>query len=770
GLDDDCDGNADDLAACPGATSCVEGGCRLPCAEGEFPCQGGFVCVDGSAGRFCVPSACATCQPNEICQNNQCLDPCIGVTCNAPKTCRFGTCVDCNITGCPTDQVCNQSLCVPDPCAGVDCAATCQDPRGCSCLAGACVGNCDDTDCAEGEQCAPDGSCLPNLCAGVTCGVDERCVNGQCTTSTCGGIGCGPGEVCEAGTCVDDPCKLVTCSEQFTCNVRNDVAICQPKNPLLPPERVTAAGGGCATNHHGSNGALLVIAMALLGLRRRRSAVNQGHNLRALAVAVAIVGTAAACNLSPYDLNKATPTGDANDNGDGNGDGGGDAPLFDAPSCVVSGPDDTCDEIDNDCNGIVDDTFNKQLDDNNCGLCGKRCTASGAVLDCVAGACEFLSCQPGFADLDADGLTCEYRCPLFPGIAEDCNGVDDDCDGRIDETLPTPPTGQCRTTPNTPCAGTVMTCATRNSQTRWFCDYGPDVEFDPSIPNGIALAEQQCDGKDGDCDAIADDTFTDLGQECDDGGLGVCRDVGKRICDPADLATTKCDLTVLPDAQAASAELCDGLDNDCNGTADDTSGPSRVIDAMTHIQIGMLDYYIDTYEAAHPDATIMRSGVATTRACSNAGVLPWRGASFAAATAACTAANKVLCSASQWQTACEGATNTDYPYSSIFVADRCNTESNDGVAGGADDDILLATGAKAMCMSSDGAMDMSGNLKEWTNEITGTTSGGISIAVLRGGAYDSPALGATCDFRSTRAAINVVLPTVGFRCCKASAP
>lgn len=184
----------------------------------------------------------------------------------------------------------------------------------------------------------------------------------------------------------------------------------------------------------------------------------------------------------------------------------------------------------------------------------------------------------------------------------------------------------------------------------------------------------------------------------------------------------------------------------------------------------MLDYYIDTYEAAHPDATIMRSGVATTRACSNAGVLPWRGASFAAATAACTAANKVLCSASQWQTACEGATNTDYPYSSIFVADRCNTESNDGVAGGADDDILLATGAKAMCMSSDGAMDMSGNLKEWTNEITGTTSGGISIAVLRGGAYDSPALGATCDFRSTRAAINVVLPTVGFRCCKASAP
>jgi formylglycine-generating enzyme required for sulfatase activity len=43
-------------------------------------------------------------------------------------------------------------------------------------------------------------------------------------------------------------------------------------------------------------------------------------------------------------------------------------------------------------------------------------------------------------------------------------------------------------------------------------------------------------------------------------------------------------------------------------------------------------------------------------------------------------------------------------------------------------------------------------------------------AVLRGGAYDSPLLGATCDFRSTRVGVNVVLPTVGFRCCKATAP
>jgi uncharacterized protein (TIGR03382 family) len=760
GLDDDCDGTADDVAQCPGATSCVEGGCRLPCADGEFPCQGGFVCqTSAGGGRFCVPGACANCAANEICSNNQCVDPCAGVTCTAPKSCRFGTCVDCNTTGCPNGQVCNQSQCVADPCAGVDCAAQCQDPQGCSCLQGTCVPNCDDTDCAVGERCAANGTCQPNACINVVCADDEICDGGACVKNQCAGIGCGPGEICQSGNCVDDPCKVVTCSDLFTCKVRDGAALCEPKNPLLPPDRVTAAGGGCSSSG-GSSGLAVLMVLAVLLLRRQRPAL----------VAVVLATLATGCNLSPYDLNKPINNGvlDGN-NGDGN-NGGSDGGRVDAATCTASGPDDTCDEIDNDCNGKVDDAFNKMIDDNNCGACGRRCTANGSVLDCVAGECKFLSCQPGFADLDQDGLTCEYRCPLFPSIAEDCNGVDDDCDGRVDETLPAPPTGQCRITAGTPCAGTTMTCATRAGQTRWFCDYGPDVEFNPNIPNGIVLAEQKCDGKDGDCDAAIDDTFSDLGQECDDGRVGICRDVGRRVCDPADSSQTKCDLSVLPDGQAPGAELCDGKDNDCNGVVDDSSGPNRVIDSMTHVQASGLDYYIDTYEASHPDATVLASGVSTTRACANAGVLPWSGASFIAATAACASAGKVLCNASQWQTACKSSSNNTFPYGNTFGATTCNTESFDGIPGGADDDVVVATGAVTTCRSSDGLFDMSGNLKEWTNEITGTNAAGLNIAVLRGGAYDSPMVGASCDFRATRATVNTVLPTAGFRCCKATAP
>ncbi len=52
GLDNDCDGTADQAALCPGDSICVEGHCAEPCGSGEFPCPVGMVCTRG----FCVPS------------------------------------------------------------------------------------------------------------------------------------------------------------------------------------------------------------------------------------------------------------------------------------------------------------------------------------------------------------------------------------------------------------------------------------------------------------------------------------------------------------------------------------------------------------------------------------------------------------------------------------------------------------------------------------------------------------------------------------------
>ncbi|RMH42295.1 MAG: hypothetical protein D6689_08715, partial [Deltaproteobacteria bacterium] len=137
-------------------------------------------------------------------------------------------------------------------------------------------------------------------------------------------------------------------------------------------------------------------------------------------LALAIVA-AAGCSLEPFTLRFG---GGAADAGPGAADAAADAgPRPDAaPPCVPVGPDDQCDEIDNDCNGIVDDAFDKQTDGNNCGVCGHRCASPGAIEQCVGGTCQFVECQPGFADLDPAAPGCEYLCPVFPPAPEDCNG------------------------------------------------------------------------------------------------------------------------------------------------------------------------------------------------------------------------------------------------------------------------------------------------------------------------------------------------------------
>jgi hypothetical protein len=493
--------------------------------------------------------------------------------------------------------------------------------------------------------------------------------------------------------------------------------------------------------------------------------------IRLLAVVAVLAG---ACDINPYALGGGGGGGgNGSDGGGTGGDGGAGTP--DAATCIPTGPDDTCDGVDNDCNGVVDDLFDKQNDDENCGACGVRCTAPGAILTCTEGECTFVECQPGFVDLDPNVPGCEYQCPVFPPRAEDCNGVDDDCDGEIDEVtdLPPPPAGLCRNTPGTPCEGVSMVCATRGAPpvTRWYCDYPPEVEFDPTVPNGIVLEETLCDGHDGDCDGAPDDPFTDLGQECDNGELGICRDGGVRVCDPGDPSRTICDLSVPPDPLGtATAEVCNGLDDNCDGIVDNPTGPDRVIDDMVHVTHGGSDFWIYTYEASRPDATTMAGGASAARSCSRPGVLPWRGVTFAGAAAACAVSGKRLCTADEYLAACGGASGFAYPYGNAFDVDVCNAEPYDGIPGGPNDNVLIPTGAATTCTSEVGAFDLSGNLKEWTDDITGQTDDLVDIAVLRGGAYDTPAQGATCDFRSSRAAVDTVLPTIGFRCCSDTAP
>ncbi|MES1205660.1 MAG: SUMF1/EgtB/PvdO family nonheme iron enzyme, partial [Pseudomonadota bacterium] len=133
-----------------------------------------------------------------------------------------------------------------------------------------------------------------------------------------------------------------------------------------------------------------------------------------------------------------------------------------------------------------------------------------------------------------------------------------------------------------------------------------------------------------------------------------------------------------------------------------------------------------------------------------------------------------LCTAADWQDACNGSGNTNYPYGNNYVGTTCvgydytAPAPNTGPA---------RTGAAAMCLSDlsaaagDELFDMSGNVKEWV--LTTVTP---ATYEMRGGAYDiasflegvtptRSAPGLRCDASTPAPTPAVRLPSVGFRCC-----
>jgi len=108
-----------------------------------------------------------------------------------------------------------------------------------------------------------------------------------------------------------------------------------------------------------------------------------------------------------------------------------------AATCNAPDPeiiDEVCDGEDNDCDGATDETFDLTSNAEHCGACGQLCSPANAMGNCQNGECNVGRCLPGFVNINleaADGCECEVR---NEGI-ETCNGIDDDCDGVVDESF-----------------------------------------------------------------------------------------------------------------------------------------------------------------------------------------------------------------------------------------------------------------------------------------------------------------------------------------------
>jgi hypothetical protein len=191
-----------------------------------------------------------------------------------------------------------------------------------------------------------------------------------------------------------------------------------------------------------------------------------------------------------------------------------------------------CNALDDDCDGVVDDGLGQTA----CGLgnCAK------VVANCFNGTPQ--TCDAGV------------------GTAEVEDGKDNDCDGAYDEDFDCRfPDGGPRpqrqfyagpgSVPRLPCAQGVLQCNRS--------DGGWQVAFAGKIPT-----PEICNNSDDDCDGfdeIARETQLLIGfDRC---GTGVCTVKSLGRCVAGTLRT--CSPT------ASMAETCNGLDDDCNGTIDD---------------------------------------------------------------------------------------------------------------------------------------------------------------------------------------------------------
>ncbi len=226
-------------------------------------------------------------------------------------------------------------------------------------------------------------------------------------------------------------------------------------------------------------------------------------------------------------------------------------PAPDAPVCVPEP--EVCDGVDNDCDGVADEGLGERvfLDRDADGFGDPRV--------------PLLTCTPpeGWVAVPGD---CDDTLPgVFPGAVERCDGVDQDCDGEVDEDatdtqlLYTDADGDGFGDDTT----AIETCTPGSMQVEVAGDCD---DTDPAV--SPAAVEVPADGIDADCDGF-EDCYEDL--DFDGSGGSTLTTSTDFTCTSVGLAATgdDCDDTQ-PAVNPVVPEVCDnGIDDDCDDTTPD---------------------------------------------------------------------------------------------------------------------------------------------------------------------------------------------------------
>jgi Putative metal-binding motif len=511
-LDNDCNGTVDEGAGC----QCVPSEER-PCGSSVGSCvQGLQACSPAGIWGDCVGEVGPT---NETCDNldNNCnalVDEGVGCQCNPgeSRTCGSGigqcrpgmqTCDPNGIWG----GVCTGEV-IPtaETCDNLDnnCNGVADEGVGCSCqpgstrVCGSGVG-----ECQTGEQTCTSAGIWGSTCVGAVAPVDEICDNldNDCNGTPDDAIlcACQPGSTRICGSS-EGQCRagMQTCQSDFTWNICTGVV--WPTDEVC--NNLDDDCDGVADND--------IVCQCEPGSIRTCGS-NQG-----------------ACSLGTQTCQSDRTWGSCS------GD--------------IGPTDEVCDGFDNDCNGVADDAIMCQCQVGSTKVCG---SSKG-------------TCGTGVQTCLLDGVTNEtYWSSACTGevlpVAEVCDGLDNDCNGSADDgILCQCPVGSTRLCDSNvgECVSGVQTCVLVGSETQWgVCAgaTGPNPEI--------------CDNLDNDCNGVPDDS---VGCQCNPGesracgsNIGSCAP-GLQTCTSAGVWGSICVGDVGP-----GTEVCDGLDNDCNGVVDD---------------------------------------------------------------------------------------------------------------------------------------------------------------------------------------------------------
>jgi hypothetical protein len=240
-----------------------------------------------------------------------------------------------------------------------------------------------------------------------------------------------------------------------------------------------------------------------------------------------------------------------------------------------------CNNIDDNCNGLVDD-----------GLTFQDYYVDGDGDGYGAGA-PTSSCNPIPGSVTNNGDCDDNNSLINPLATEVCNGIDDDCDGLTDEGL-TSTTYYADADGDTYGNPAVSQTTCSGAPVGYVIDNTDCNDANAAINPG---ATEVCNGIDDDCDGLTDEGLTPTTYYADaDGDNYGDPAVSQTTCSGAPVGYV-IDNTDCNDANAAinpgAAEVCNGIDDNCNGLADD---------GLTFVA-----YYADVDGDTYGDATNSQS-------------------------------------------------------------------------------------------------------------------------------------------------------------------